>query len=78
MTSTSPTGSSRRATGARDSGTNSPVRTMAATPTGMLTQKIERQPTAPTRTPPITGPSAMLTPTTAPQSRWPAPAPAGR
>ena len=37
----------------------------ATTPTGMLIQKIDRQPTVPTRSPPITGPRAMLTPTTA-------------
>ena len=38
---------------------------MAASPTGRLIQKMERQPTEVTSTPPITGPSAMLTPTTA-------------
>jgi hypothetical protein len=38
---------------------------MAANPTGRLIQKIERHPTDPTRRPPITGPRAMLTPTTA-------------
>ena len=38
---------------------------MAATPTGMLIQKIERQPRDETSTPPMTGPRAMETPTTA-------------
>ena len=38
---------------------------MAASPTGRLIQKMERHPTVPTRRPPTTGPSAMLTPTTA-------------
>jgi hypothetical protein len=37
---------------------------MAASPTGTLTQKIQRQPTEPISTPPITGPRAMLTPNT--------------
>ncbi len=66
-TITSPwaTGSSRRALGARDSGTNRSVRTMAAMPTGMLIQKIDRQPRDETRTPPTTGPRAMETPITA-------------
>ena len=36
--------------------------TMAISPTGMLTQKMLRQPTAAVSTPPKTGPSAMLTP----------------
>ena len=40
---------------------------IAATPTGMFTQKIPRQPTDVTRTPPAIGPSAMATPQTAPQ-----------
>ncbi len=37
-------------------------------PTGMLIQKIDCQPTEPTSSPPTTGPSAMLTPTVAPQT----------
>ena len=67
MTSSWPTGSNRRARGAFDSGTKSAVRTIAAMPTGMLTQKMLRQPTVLTSTPPTTGPSAMLRPTTPPQ-----------
>ena len=39
---------------------------IAATPTGMFTQKIPRQPTEVTRAPPTTGPSARLMPTVAP------------
>ena len=66
MTSTWPTGSTRRAWGARDSGTNSAARMIAAMPTGMLTQKIPRQPTEATSAPPTTGPSAMLKPNTLP------------
>ena len=58
------TGSSRRGRGARDSGTNRWVSQMAASPTGTLTQKIARQPTVPTSTPPSTGPTAKLIPTT--------------
>ena len=65
MTSNWPPTSTRRAFGARDSGMNRRVSTMAASPTGRLIQKIERQPTEPTSSPPISGPSAMLTPTTA-------------
>ena len=41
---------------------------MAAMPTGMLTQKMPRQPTESTRAPPVTGPRAMLNPNTAPQT----------
>ncbi len=67
MISPWPTGSTRRGCAARDSGTTSAVRTMAAIPTGMLTQKMLRHPTLATSTPPITGPSAMLSPNTAPQ-----------
>ena len=37
-------------------------------PMGMLIQKIDRQPTEVTSTPPTTGPSAMDTPTTAAQT----------
>ncbi|GAA3155613.1 hypothetical protein GCM10020001_094410 [Nonomuraea salmonea] len=68
MTSTWPTGSTRRGRGARDSGTNSAHSTNAATPTGMLIQKIDCQPTAPTSAPPTSGPSAMLTPLTPPHT----------
>jgi len=64
ITSTWPTGSCLRGRDARDSGTNSAVSTMAASPTGTLTQKIQRQPTEPTSTPPSTGPRAMATPNT--------------
>ncbi len=62
MISTWPTGSIRRARGARDSGTNSAHSTNAATPTGMLIQKIACQPAVPTSVPPTSGPSAMLRP----------------
>src|SRR5216683_3225214 len=57
-----PAGSRRRGCGARDSGTNSAVSAIAATPTGMFTQKIPRQPTEAISAPPTTGPSARLTP----------------
>jgi hypothetical protein len=65
-TSTCPTGSTRRGCGARDSGTKRIVNTSASSPTGMLIQKIERQPTDSTRPPPTTGPSARLRPIVAP------------
>ncbi|KPM53621.1 hypothetical protein ACG83_23635 [Frankia sp. R43] len=68
ITSTWPTASRRRGRDARDSGTYSWARVRAIRPIGMLIQKIERQPTHSTRTPPSTGPSAMLIPTTAPQT----------
>ena len=68
MTSTWPTGSTRRARGARDSGTNSAVRTIAAIPMGTLTMNTDRQPTESTSTPPTTGPSAMLMPNRAPHT----------
>src|ERR1700761_3825557 len=67
MTRTWPYGSKRRAWGALDSGTNSWVKMMAAIPIGMLIQKIARQLSEVTSTPPSTGPSARLTPKTAPQ-----------
>ncbi len=41
---------------------------MAASPTGTLTQKMARQPTALTSTPPRTGPAARLSPITLPQT----------
>ena len=65
MTSACPTGSILRARGARDSGTNRAVSTMAAMPTGRFTQKMPRQPTVSTSSPPTTGPRPMLMPTTA-------------
>ena len=43
-------------------------RTIAVNPTGRLIQKIERHPTVSTRSPPTTGPRAMLIPTTAAQT----------
>jgi hypothetical protein len=64
ITSSCPTGSRRRGRGARDSGTNSAVSAIAATPTGTLIQKIERQPAQATSTPPSTGPTARLSPFT--------------
>src|ERR1700722_14900674 len=67
MTRTCPTGSSLRLTAARDSGTYSAVRTMAATPIGMLTQNTPRQPTESTRAPPMTGPVATDRPNVDPQ-----------
>ena len=66
ITSTCPTGSRRRGRGARDSGTKRIVSASASRPTGMLIQKIDRQPTDCTSAPPTTGPSARLTPTVAP------------
>ena len=68
ITSTWPTGSNRRALGARDSGTKRSVRTIAASPTGRLIQKIDRQPTEETSVPPTIGPSAIEMPNTAPQT----------
>ena len=41
---------------------------MATRPTGILIQKMDRHPSPVTRTPPITGPNAILTPTTAAQT----------
>ncbi len=58
----------RRARGARDSGTNRAASTKASSPIGTLIQKIARHPIESTRDPPTTGPSAMLMPTTAPQT----------
>ena len=58
MTRACPTGSGRRARGARDSGTNSVVSTMAASPIGTLIQKIARQSTASISVPPTIGPEA--------------------
>src|SRR5579863_2452624 len=63
-----PTGSARRDRGALESGTNSAVSEMAARPTGMFAQKMPRQPTVPTSTPPSTGPSAMDSPNTPSQT----------
>ena len=60
-------GSSLRACGAFDSGTNRWVAAMAAIPMGTLIQKMDRQPAELTSKPPSTGPSARLTPTTDPQ-----------
>ncbi len=53
---------------ALDSGTNSWVRTIAAIPMGTLIQKIARQLTVVTSSPPSTGPSARLMPKTAPHT----------
>ena len=66
MTSTWPTGSDARGRGARDSGTKRAVSAIAARPIGMFTRNTARQLSS-TSTPPRTGPSAMLMPTTAPQ-----------
>ena len=63
-----PAGSARRDRGAFESGTNSAVSEIAARPTGMLAQKIPRQPAAPTSTPPSSGPSAMDRPNTPSQT----------
>lgn len=68
MTRSWPTGSGRRAFGARDSGTYRRVSRRAARPTGRLTQKMERQPTDSTSRPPIRGPAAMEMPTTPPHT----------
>ena len=62
MTSSWPTGSGRRARAARDSGTNSAVSTIAASPIGTLIQKIARQSTASIRAPPTSGPRPMRQP----------------
>ncbi len=63
-----PTGSGRRALGARDPGTKRSVSRRAARPTGTLIQKIERQPTESTSNPPTSGPAAIEMPTTAPHT----------
>ena len=68
MTRTWPTGSARRMRSARESGTSSAVSEIAARPTGMLAQKMPRQPTEPTRMPPSTGPSAIDRPETPSQT----------
>src|SRR6516165_4304647 len=68
MTRNWPTGSARRDLGALESGTNSAVSATAARPTGMLAQKIPRQPTAPTSTPPSNGPNAIDRPNTPSQT----------
>src|ERR1700733_8127889 len=67
-TRTCPTGSNARARGAFDSGTNRAANTTAASPIGRLIQKMERQPTACVKAPPISGPIAKDTPATAPQT----------
>ena len=54
--------SGRRDADPRDSGTKMEDSTMAPSPTGTLIQKMPRQPTVPTSTPPTTGPSAMPMP----------------
>lgn len=68
MTRSWPTGSGRRALGARDSGTKRRVSSRAARPTGRLIQKMERQPTVSTSSPPTRGPAAIEMPTTAPHT----------
>ena len=68
MTRTCPSGSARRLLAALESGTRSAVIEMATSPTGMLAQKMPRQPTVPTRMPPMTGPSAMDRPDTPSQT----------
>jgi hypothetical protein len=68
ITNNWPTASTRRARGALDSGTNREVRPIAARPIGMLIQKMDRQPIVSTSTPPTTGPSPRLMPTTPPHT----------
>ncbi len=68
MTRTCPSGSARRPRAALESGTSSAVIEIATSPTGMLAQKMPRQPTVPTRMPPMTGPSAMDRPDTPSQT----------
>ena len=48
---------------------------IAAMPIGMLTKKIQRQPMAVVSKPPSSGPSAVLIPTTAPQTPKASPRP---
>ncbi len=67
-TSSWPSGSKWRPRAAFDSGTNRAQSITAATATGTLIQKTERQPIPSTSTPPRTGPRDMLTPMTAPQT----------
>ena len=64
ITSTCPTGSTRRGRGALDSGTKRHVSAAASSPIGTFTQKTERQLPASTSAPPSTGPIAMLRPIT--------------
>ncbi|KEF05917.1 hypothetical protein DF17_17100 [Streptomyces rimosus] len=68
ITSSCPTGSTRRGCGARDSGTYRTVRNSASAPMGTLIQKIARQSTLCTSSPPTIGPAAMLMPTTPPHT----------
>ena len=68
ITSTWPSGSNRRARAARDSGMKRSASAIAASPTGRLIQKIDRQPTTATAAPPRTGPSAIDRPNTAPHT----------
>ena len=63
-----PAGSRRRGRGARDSGTNSAVATIAATHTGTFSQKLASQPKASVSRPPAIGPSPSDTPLTAPHT----------
>jgi len=61
-TSACAAGSGRGGRSARDSGTATEVRHSAASPAGMLAQKIPLHPAALTRTPPATGPSVRDSP----------------
>ena len=56
------------ASGLRDSFTRSSVISNAMTPIGTFTKKIQRQDSPPVITPPRTGPTAIATPVTAPNS----------
>src|SRR5215467_2265446 len=72
MASTMPIGSGRSASGDRDSGTTNHAAASAASPTGMLTRKIGRQPQPArfhcTSTPPRTKPATDAEPSTPPQT----------
>src|SRR5215467_12537185 len=72
MASTMPIGSGRSASGDRDSGTTNHAAASAATPTGMFTRKIGRQPQPArfhcTSTPPRITPATDAEPSTPPQT----------
>ena len=62
-----PNQSTRARPGLFDSSTRNIVTQIAATPIGMLTKKIQRQPAHSVRTPPTRGPIATAAPVVAPQ-----------
>ena len=65
---TKPMRSKRFGSGSRDSSTFTRASTNTKIPTGMLTRKIQRQPSPVTSAPPITGPVATASPVIAPKT----------